>query len=88
MFLVPANTVIQVQAPKSLHHFNWGGWIPYTTPADRLYEKEDVWDPVALHYRIDVPQWIARNVLEHNRVVIHCKGKYALVAPKDIRYLD
>ena len=90
MFLVKAGAVIQVQVPKSMTHFYWGGgWIPYTTKEDRLYDKEDVWDIVAVHNdREDVPEWARRNIVEFGKTVVQCKGKYALVNRNDIEYLD
>ena len=88
MFLVKAGTVIQVSPPKSTSHFNTVGWVPYTTKEDRLYDKEDVWDRVALHNGREVPMWAERNITEHNKVVIQSKGRYALVKPCDIEYMD
>lgn len=87
MFLVKAGTVIQVEAPKSKSHHYWNGWIPYTTKEDRLYDKEDVWDIIAAQVR-GIPEWAVRNITEHHKVVIQAAGKYALVNPKDITYLD
>jgi hypothetical protein len=89
MFLVKAGTVIQVTAPKSLTHFNWGSWIPYTTKQDRIYDKEDVWDVVAvMQDRGDIPPWAVHNILELGKVIIRAQGKHALVNPSDIQYLD
>lgn len=89
MFLVKAGTVIQIQAPKSMTHFNWGGWIPYTTKEAKLYDKEEVWDIVAvMQDRGDVPPWAERNITEHNKVVIQRDGKYAMVRTNDIEFLD
>ena len=88
MFLVKAGTVIQIEAPKSKTHHYWSGWIPYTTKEDRLYDKEDVWDAVAMHNGRDIPDWAVRNITEHHKVIIQAAGKHALVNPKDITYLD
>jgi hypothetical protein len=89
MFLVKANTVIQVQAPKSAAHFFWHGWMPYTTKEDKLYDKHEVWDAVAVaNDREDVPEWARRNIVEHKKVVLARNGKYALVNLKDIQFLD
>ena len=89
MFLVKAGTVIQVQTPKSMTHFNWASWIPYTTKEDRLYDKEDVWDLVTvLNEEQVIPEWARNNIIEFSKVVIRRSGKYALVNPKDIEYLD
>ena len=89
MFIVPAGTVIQVQVPKSQQYYYWSGWRPYTTPVVKLYDKEDVWDIVAVHNgRADIPEWARRNIVEFNKIVIRAKGKFALINPKDIHYLD
>ena len=90
MFLVKAGTVIQVQAPTSVNHFNWGGnWVPYETKEDKIYDKEEVWDKVAVYNdREDVPEWARRNITEFNKVIIRRNGKHALVNYKDIEYLD
>ena len=89
MFLVKAGTVVQINAPKSMTHFNWGGWIPYTTKEDKIYDKHEVWDAVAVHNgRQDVPEWAQRNITESNKVVIQRNGKYALVNPNDIQFMD
>ena len=89
MFLVKAGTVIQIQTPKSMTHFNWGGWIPYTTKEDKLYDKDEVWDKVAvLNERGDVPAWAERNIQEHGYTVLKRDGKYAMVPAGKIEYLD
>ena len=89
MFLVKAGTVIQVQTPKSNTHYSWSGWMPYTTREDKLYDKNEVWDIVAVHNeREDVPYWARRNIVEFNKVVIQRSGKYALFNPQDIEILD
>jgi hypothetical protein len=86
MFLVKAGTVIQIQ---DQNHFNWVGWKPYTTKEDKLYDKEEVWDLVAVdNGRDDIPEWARRNIVEHKKVVISREGAYAMVKPKDIKYLD
>lgn len=88
MFLIKAGTTIQVRAPKSMTHFNWGGWVSYTTKEDKVYDKEEVWDAVAVYNdREDVPEWARRNITEFNKVVITREGKYALVNPKDVEFL-
>jgi CRISPR/Cas system-associated endonuclease Cas3-HD len=89
MFLVKAGTAIQVQTPKSVTHHYWSGWMPYTTSEDKLYDKHEVWDAVAVYNgREDVPDWARRNVVEFNKVVIQRAGKYALVNPQDIEFLN
>lgn len=89
MFLVKADTVIQVQRPKSVTHHYWSRWMPYTTREDKLYDKHEVWDAIAVaNGREDVPEWARRNIVEFNRVVIQRSGKYALVNPQDIEFFD
>lgn len=90
MFLVKAGTVIQIQAPKSPHYFYWGSsWMPYTTKEDKVYDKEEVWDQIAVYNRRDdVPDWARRNITEFNKVVLVRNGKYALINQKDIEFLD
>jgi hypothetical protein len=89
MFLIKAGTVIQVEVPKSENHFNWIGWRPYTTKEDRLYDKEEVWDAVAVHNdREDIPAWAHRNITEFRKIVIRRGGKYALVNSADVEYVD
>ena len=89
MFLVKAGAVIQIEIPKSKTHFSWVNWKPYTTKEDKLYDKEEVWDRVAVHNgRDDVPAWAERNITEHGYNVIKRAGKYAMVRPADIQYLD
>ena len=36
----------------------------------------------------DVPPWAERNITEHGYVVIKRAGKYAMVRPANIQYLD
>ena len=89
MFLVKAGTVIQISAPKSMTHFNWGGWIAYTTKEDKLYDTHEVWDAVAVHNeRDDVPEWARRNITDFGNVVIQRDGKFAMVKPSQIEFLD
>lgn len=89
MFLVKAGTVIQIEYPKSQTRFTWCNWRPYTTKEDKLYDKEEVWDMVAvLNDHGDVPPWAERNITEHGYVVIKRAGKYAMVRPANIQYLD
>jgi hypothetical protein len=89
MFRIKAGTVVQIEAPKSENHWNTVGWVPYTTTVDKLYDKEEVWDAVALYNgREDVPLWARRNIVEHGNVVITRKGKFAMCKPSQIEYLD
>jgi hypothetical protein len=89
MFLVKAGTVIQVQAPKSTTHWNTVGWVPYTTKEDKLYDTHEVWDAVAVHNdREDVPMWARCNITDFGNVVIQRDGKFAMVKPAQIEYLD
>lgn len=89
MYLVKANTFIQVETPKNGTHFYWSGWRPYQTREDKIYDKHEVWDLVAvMNGRSDVPEWAKRNITEFNKVVLVRDGKYALVNINDIQYLD
>jgi len=89
MFLVKAGTVIQIKTPKSMTHFNWGGWIPYTTKEDKLYDKEEVWDAVAVYNgREDIPEWARHNITLHDYTVLNRAGKYAMVPSKQVEFLD
>lgn len=88
MFLVNAGTAIQIQAPKSNTHFCWSSWIPYTTKEDKIYDKEEVWDIYTINNGRDLPLWAHRTITEFNKVIIQRNGKFALVNPKDIQYLD
>lgn len=88
MFLIKAGTFIQIQVPKSIRSFCWTGWRAYETKEDKLYDKEEVWDYVALHNGRDIPAWAVRNIEEFGKVVICKAGQYALVNPADITYLD
>ena len=89
MFLIKAGTVIQVEIPKSPQFFSWAGWKPYTTKEDKIYDKGEVWDMVAvMNEREDIPAWALRNITAHGKTIIKRGGKYAMVNPKDITYLD
>ena len=95
MFLVKRGTIIQIEKPKveGSQFFDWSPWKPYETTADRLYEKSDVWDAVAVaNDRDDVPMWARRNITEHGYTVIKQMGKtgvkYAMVPSKNIEFLD
>lgn len=88
MFLIKAGTVIQIEVPKSEGWFNWSGWKPYTTKEDKLYDKHEVWDLVAVHNGREIPLWAVRNITEHNKIVIKRAGKFALVNPSDIEFLN
>jgi hypothetical protein len=89
MFLVKAGTVIQIEVSKELRSFNWGGWKPYMTKEDKIYDKDEVWDMVAVaNERDDVPDWARRNITEHGYTVIKRAGKYAMVPAVKIEYLD
>jgi hypothetical protein len=89
MFLVKANTVIQVEAPKSKQYFYTVGWRPFTTKEDKVYEKEEVVDALRINQGYETfPDWIRQNVVEFGKVVLMKDGKYALVNPGDVTYLD
>lgn len=101
MFLIKANTTIQIYAPFGKFGAKnpsvgeghiWcdtAPWKPYVTKEDKLYDKHEVWDAIAVfNEREDVPEWARRNIVEHGKTVVR-KGKhYALVNPGDIKYLD
>lgn len=88
MFLVKAGTVIQIEITKT-NYYSTVAWKPYTTKVDQLYDKEEVWDLVAVHNdRGDVPPWAERNIMEHGYTVIKRAGKYAMVPAGKIEYLD
>ena len=93
MFLVKRGTIIQIEKANGTQFFDWYPWKPYETTADRLYEKSDVWDAVAVaNNRDDVPMWARRNIMEYGYTVIKQSGKtgikYALVPSKQVEYLD
>ena len=89
MFLVKAGTVIQIKAPESMNYFNWVRWIPYTTKEDKIYDKEEVWDAVAVYNdREDIPDWARFNIVEFGYTVIKRAGKYAMVPAGSIEFLD
>jgi hypothetical protein len=82
--------VIQIELPKSDRYFHWDGWKPYTTKEDKLYDKHEVWDAVSVYNDSDgqVPEWARRNITEHNKVILHRDGKFALVNKQDVQFLD
>lgn len=89
MFLVKAGTVIQIEPPKSDVQYNWCVWIPYTTKEDKVYDKEEVWDAITVQNgHVEIPEWARRNIVDFNKVILKRDGKYAMVNPKDIKYLD
>jgi len=88
MFLVKAGSVIQVQVPNSQEYFHWSAWRPYTTKEDKIYDKEEVWDIYSINNGRDLPLWAHLHITEFNKVIIQRDGKFALVNPKDIQYLD
>ena len=89
MFLVKAGTVIQIETPKSEKFWYTTGWKPWTTAQDKIYDKDEVWDAVAVaNDRDDVPEWARRNITEHGLTVIKRAGKYAMVRPRDMEFLD
>ena len=88
MFLIKKNTVLQVEATKSQTHFNWNGWRPYTTKEDKIYDKEEVLDLISLQNGREMPEWARRNITEFHKVILLRTGKYAMVDPKDIEFID
>ena len=89
MFLVRANTVIQIPVSPSLRNFSWSAWRPYTTREDKVYDKHEVWDAVAVHNsRQDIPEWARRNIVDHGYTVLKRDNKYALVPANRVEFLD
>lgn len=97
MWLIKAGTTISVYAPfgklggpSSADGFiDTQPWKPYTTREDKIYDKHEVWDRVAVaNDRDDVPQWARKNIVEFGYVVIHRNGQYAQCRPEQIQYLD
>jgi hypothetical protein len=97
MFLVKAGTVIQIYAPFGKFGskndnpvwFDTAPWKPYTTKEDKLYDKHEVWDVVAVYNeREDVPEWAKRNIMEHRKTVIRSGVHFALVDQEDIEFLN
>ena len=102
MFFIKAGTQIQIYAPfgdinykekkveGGLHYWHdTAPWKPYTTKEDKIYEKDEVWDLVAvMNEREDVPEWAKINIQWHGKTVLNRNGKYALVNPSDIQYID
>lgn len=89
MFLVKADTVIQVEVPKTDRYFYTSGWRPYTTKEDKIYDKHEVYDLTRVSRDTEsFPDWICMNVLSFGKVVLVRDGKYALVNPCDMTYLD
>jgi len=90
MFLVKADTVIQVEVPKSAQNFYWGGgWRPYKTKEDKIYDKHEVWDAISVHNGdLYIPMWAVHNITQSKKVVIKRAGKYALVNSTDIEFID
>lgn len=88
MFKVKANTVIQIQTPKSDRSFYWSGWLPYTTKETKWYDTHEVYDIVSVRNGREMPEWIRHNIAEFNKVVISRDNKFALVNPQDIEFVD
>ena len=76
------------------HYHDTAPWKGYVTKEDKIYDKCNVWDAVAvMNNRDDVPEWAKRTVMEKHKYVIwetNSKGQivYAHVNPRDIEYLD
>lgn len=109
MWLVKAGTKMEVFAPfgrigaansqsyaeaSQTIYMDHGPWKAYTSKEDKIYEKEEVWDYVAvMNGRTDIPMWAKHNIKEFRKVVIkvkNSKGKdcYAMLRPEQIQYLD
>lgn len=85
MFLVRANTTIQVPVPQDSR--SWNRWLPYTTKEDRLYDKHEVFDRTSLLNGREMPEWIRQNI-QLGYVIIERNGRYAQLKPADIEFLD
>ncbi len=90
MFEVKAGTTIQV------YHTVFGnyddkhiGWKPFVTKENKIYEKEEVFDIVALHNRPNtVPAWMRYGIMNEGVTFIVRNGKCAKVTSRDIEYID
>ena len=87
MFLVKANTVIQVPNPKNQHWYNWNRWRPYTTSEDRWYDKHEVFDAVALLNGREMPDWMRRNI-HMGWVILQRRNHFAMLRPAQITFVD
>lgn len=97
MWLIKSGTTIRVYAPFGKPgaengvdgNYDHQPWKPYITAQDKMYDKHEVWDMVAVRNgRQDVPAWAKRNIEFHGFVVIKRDGKYAMCPRNDIVYLD
>lgn len=89
MFLVKADTTISVQRPAKDGWFYTTSWMPYQTKEDKIYDKHEVFDLIRVTNAYEtIPDWIRINVLEHGMIVLSRDGKYALVSPWNVTYLD
>lgn len=99
MFELKAGTVIQIYAPfnvpngangkteNGMYFFDHAPWKAHTAKNTTLYDKEDVYDAVALHNGREMPMWIERNV-RLGKTVLRNGKYYAMVNPRDLAYLD
>lgn len=89
MFLVKADTTISVQRPAKDGWFYTTSWMPYQTKEDKIYDKHEVFDLIRVTNEYEtIPDWIRINVLEYGMIVLSRDGKYALVSPWNVTYLD
>ena len=102
MFKIKAGTKIQVFMPfgsikntkstvvkDGVAYTDTAPWKGYTTKEDKIYDKHEVIDYVAYHNgRGDIPEWAAFNLTHFNKTIVVRNGKYAMLDPTDIEYLD
>lgn len=105
MFKLSAGTQIQVFAPfgeagailsahtqGDISYVDTAPWKPYTTKEDKLYDKEQVWDAVALHNpHRNIPTWARFNIEKGYSILKEVKNSkvfFALVNPLDLQYLN
>ena len=90
MFKIDANTPIHVQRGRPGFDVSPNGWEPYTTTEDRIYEKEYVYDRVALiNGRLDDDNKSEiRRLVRSGYVVVAFGRWWAIVEPQFITYLD
>ncbi len=103
MYLLPAKTNILIFAPFGIvgresavsdsgEHYDTKPWKGHVTKAERVLDKHEVWDAVAVaNGRDDVPMWARMNV-ENGYTIFwsdNAKGKrvYGMIRGS-LKYLD
>ena len=99
MFLVKANTKLLVHAPfgrcggkqsvvtNGYEYFDHEPWKGYVTKEDKVYEKHEVIDVVAVYnQREDVKPWMTWHT-DRGYALLVRDGKYASVKMSDLKYL-